>query len=63
MKRIAREKGNDTDTSRDFDYTDWDGVRRFAEEFLTTLVTEQDQTGAEQIVFNLRPSRGVTMAR
>ena len=35
MKKIARDKGNpDTDTSRDYIYTDWGGVKRFAEEFL-----------------------------
>lgn len=41
MKKIARDKGNpDTDTSRDYVYTDWDSVKRFAEEFLETLVFE-----------------------
>ena len=41
MKRIARSKGSpDLDTSRDFVYTDWESVRRFAEEFLDTLVPE-----------------------
>ena len=39
MKRIAREKGNpDTDTSRDYVYTDWDSVRGFAEAFMESLV-------------------------
>jgi menaquinone-dependent protoporphyrinogen oxidase len=41
MKKIARDKGNpDTDTSRDYVYTEWDGVKHFVEEFLKTLVTE-----------------------
>lgn len=41
MQKIARDKGNpDTDTSRDYVYTDWDSVKRFAEEFLETLVLE-----------------------
>jgi menaquinone-dependent protoporphyrinogen oxidase len=41
MKKIARDKGNpDTDTSRDYVYTDWDSVKRFAEEFLETFVLE-----------------------
>ena len=41
MRRIARSKGSaDTDTSRDYPYTDWDRVKRFAEEFLETLVPE-----------------------
>lgn len=41
MRKIARDKGSpDTDTSRDYVYTDWDGVNRFTEEFLETLVPE-----------------------
>jgi menaquinone-dependent protoporphyrinogen oxidase len=38
MKRIVRDKpGNlSTDTSRDHEYTDWDEVKRFAEDFLAT---------------------------
>jgi menaquinone-dependent protoporphyrinogen oxidase len=41
MKKIARDKGNpDTDTSRDYVYTDWNSVRGFAEEFLESLVLE-----------------------
>ena len=30
MKRIVRKAGGDIDTSRDYEYTDWDDVRRFA---------------------------------
>ena len=39
MKKIAGEKpGNlGTDTSRDYVYTEWDGVRRFTEAFLEQL--------------------------
>ncbi|WP_347897828.1 flavodoxin domain-containing protein [Arthrobacter sp. CC3] len=38
MKKIASDKGTlDTDTSRDYVYTEWDGVKRFAEDFLGTL--------------------------
>jgi menaquinone-dependent protoporphyrinogen oxidase len=37
MRRIARDKGSpDLDTSRDYVYTDWESVKRFAEEFLET---------------------------
>lgn len=40
MKKIARDKGSlDTDTSRDYVYTEWDGVRRFTEDFLAGLAT------------------------
>ena len=41
MKKIARSKGSqDIDTSRDYVYTDWSRVKRFADEFLETLVRE-----------------------
>jgi menaquinone-dependent protoporphyrinogen oxidase len=41
MKKIARDKGNpDTDTSRDYVYTEWDGVKHFVEDFLEMLVPE-----------------------
>jgi menaquinone-dependent protoporphyrinogen oxidase len=39
MKKIASDKPGDlgTDTSRDYVYTEWDGVRRFAEDFASQL--------------------------
>ena len=41
MKRIVRDKpGMPTDTSRDYVYTDWDQVKRFAEDFAERLVPE-----------------------
>lgn len=45
MKRIARDKPGDlgTDTSRDYVYTEWDGVRRFAEDFLQEVVAPRKQ--------------------
>ena len=33
MKRIAKKEGADTDTSRDYEYTDWDAVAEFAKDF------------------------------
>jgi menaquinone-dependent protoporphyrinogen oxidase len=33
MKRIVAKSGGDTDTSRNFEYTDWNGVRTFAAAF------------------------------
>jgi menaquinone-dependent protoporphyrinogen oxidase len=33
MKRIAAKAGGDVDTTRDYEYTDWQELRRFAEEF------------------------------
>src|SRR3712207_4693498 len=40
MKGTARHKGSpDTDTSRDYVYTEWENVKRFAEEFLELCST------------------------
>ncbi|MFC6726091.1 flavodoxin domain-containing protein, partial [Halobium palmae] len=33
MKRIVGKRGGDTDTSRDYEYTDWDAVDEFAAAF------------------------------
>ena len=33
MKRIVSEAGGDTDTSRDYEYTDWKDLREFANRF------------------------------
>jgi menaquinone-dependent protoporphyrinogen oxidase len=33
MKRIARKAGGDTDTTRDYEYTNWTDVRYFADRF------------------------------
>jgi menaquinone-dependent protoporphyrinogen oxidase len=33
MKRIAAKTGGDTDTTRDYEYTDWEDLRRFTEQF------------------------------
>lgn len=37
MKRISRKAGGDTDTSRDFDYTDWIDLDHFIAEFAEEL--------------------------
>jgi len=34
MRRIAAKEGGDTDTSRDYEYTDWRAVERFARELV-----------------------------
>ena len=45
MKKIARDKGNlGTDTSRDYVYTEWDGVKRFVEDFLAGLAPADQGT-------------------
>jgi menaquinone-dependent protoporphyrinogen oxidase len=41
MRRIARSRGNrDLDTGRDYVYTDFDAVQRFAAEFLASFAPE-----------------------
>jgi menaquinone-dependent protoporphyrinogen oxidase len=47
MKKIAEDKpGNlGTDTSRDYIYTEWDGVQRFTEDFLAKLTTAAGSRG------------------
>jgi menaquinone-dependent protoporphyrinogen oxidase len=48
MKKIVSDKPGDlgTDTSRDYVYTEWDGVKRFAEDFLARLPHhERDAAG------------------
>lgn len=38
MRRIAARNGGDTDTSRDYDYTDWQRLREDVEEFVLGAV-------------------------
>ena len=42
MKMISRREGGSTDTSRDHEYTDWDLVARFTEQFDKSLKELQD---------------------
>jgi menaquinone-dependent protoporphyrinogen oxidase len=37
MKLISRHEGGPTDTSQDYDYTDWDTVERFAQDFAESV--------------------------
>lgn len=37
MRQIVRMAGGDTDTTRDYEYTDWQAVERFADQFLLDL--------------------------
>ena len=37
VKLVARKLGLDTDTKREFIYTDWAAVARFAEEFARSI--------------------------
>jgi menaquinone-dependent protoporphyrinogen oxidase len=46
MKAIVKKAGGDTDTSRNYEYTDWDEVRRFARNFVK-LVEETTSRSSE----------------
>jgi menaquinone-dependent protoporphyrinogen oxidase len=41
MKSIAQKAGGSTDTTRDTEYTDWDDVARFVDEYLAATRGEQ----------------------
>jgi menaquinone-dependent protoporphyrinogen oxidase len=43
MRRIAKKSGGDTDTSKDYEYTDWSAVRELAEKFSNVLRTDLSQ--------------------
>jgi len=40
MKRIAAKAGGDTDTSRDYEYTDWNALSRFTVQFVRLVEVE-----------------------
>jgi len=42
MQRIARQAGAPTDPTRDYEYTDWEAVTRFAETFVAALSPRQE---------------------
>ena len=46
MKRIVSKAGGDTDTSRDYEYTDWNDLRAFAEGFGRSLEGTADADAA-----------------
>jgi menaquinone-dependent protoporphyrinogen oxidase len=43
MKRIVKKAGGDMDTSKDYEYTDWNALRRFADDF-SNLVESNAKT-------------------
>jgi menaquinone-dependent protoporphyrinogen oxidase len=45
MRRISRKAGGDTDTHRDYEYTDWVEVRQFARDFVAG-VSAEDRSAA-----------------
>ena len=40
MKRIAKQAGEATDTSKDYEYTDWDQIHRYAQRLTQPKVGE-----------------------
>ena len=48
MKRIVQKGGGDTDTSRDYEYTDWDDLRGFAGEFGSLVQDNAPIPGVER---------------
>jgi len=44
MQRIARKVGAPTDTSRDYEYTNWEAVTHFAESFVAELHLDHRQS-------------------
>jgi menaquinone-dependent protoporphyrinogen oxidase len=49
MRFIAWREGGDTDTARDFEYTDWDRLRRDLELFLTHAVPPAEKHGGRHL--------------
>ena len=47
MKRIAGQATGDTDTSRDYEYTDWEQVETFAREFADLVEEVHAEQGTE----------------
>jgi menaquinone-dependent protoporphyrinogen oxidase len=45
MKRIVGKAGGDTDTTRDFEYTDWNDLRNFARDFAALAAQKQPEIG------------------
>jgi menaquinone-dependent protoporphyrinogen oxidase len=44
MKLIAKREGGPTDTSQDYDYTDWDAVEKFARDFAESVEARLQRT-------------------
>jgi menaquinone-dependent protoporphyrinogen oxidase len=38
MKRIVKKAGGDTDSTRDYEYTDWNDLEQFTDRFADRLV-------------------------
>lgn len=45
MKRLVAKAGGDTDTTRDFEYTDWNDLRNFARDFAALAAEQHVEAG------------------
>jgi len=45
MKRLVAKAGGDTDTTRDFEYTDWNDLRNFARDFAALAAEKHVEAG------------------
>jgi menaquinone-dependent protoporphyrinogen oxidase len=50
MRRIVAKAGGDTDTTRDFEYTDWEDLRAFARTFGRNLTKVAARSFSEELV-------------
>ncbi len=46
IRRISRKEGGPADTTRDYEYTDWEQVRRFADRFVEVLNAPEARVAA-----------------
>jgi len=60
MRRITAKEGGDTDTSRDYEYTDWAALERFAEAFAAEVSAAEHAlpSGQPEELEALRPAHG-----
>jgi menaquinone-dependent protoporphyrinogen oxidase len=49
MRRIAAKAGGDTDTTRDYEYTDWPDLRRFTEKFSLLVARPATASAVETV--------------
>jgi len=48
MRRIVAKAGGDTDTSRDYEYTDWDDLKEFTQRFSASVMPRSLKQEAER---------------
>ena len=58
MKRIAARAGGDTDTSRDYVYTDWTALRAFTKDFAASLTPRATAPSASPFSPPIHPRLG-----